>query len=256
MIKKLKALILIGGFVGPVADLIRAIGAVRDDAPGIFEWFIKRAKERLRKFFDEIHADIDEEIKEKPSLQALKTAIEKLEEKINQAGKTADRAQISGLLLLLLLPVAWSLHPVACFAQTLPPSQFALELGGAMYVSSAPHSAAYLTGLLPIDAASKTRLYGTVQMRPVALNQVTYSTRAGVERELYADQRVSLNVFGQGGVATGPNATAGIFAGGGNVIITIKKGFALAIAVEALASPVIGGWEPQGRLGLRYTFGQ
>jgi len=247
MIKKLKALILFVGFVGPVADLIRAIAAVRLQAPRIAAELYTACRRHVDFFFNAIQSEINVEIDTEPALAALKLAIENLEKKIDEAAASGAFKAIAILTLALTFAPAIS-------AQAQP--QFALELGGAMYVSSAPHSAAYLTGLLPIDAASKTRLYGTVQMRPVALNQVTYSTRGGVERELYADRRVALNVHGQGGVATGPSATAGIFAGGGNVIITIKKGFALAVAVEALASPVIGGWEPQGRLGLRYTFGQ
>ena len=236
MIKKLKALRIIIGLISPVCDLIRAFGELSVEKGRI-----------LAELLERFRRDIEAELAEEPTLQGVKTALLAVQAKVTEAASSGAFKTIAILTLALTFAPAIS-------AQAQP--QFALELGGAMYVSSAPHSAAYLTGLLPVDAASKTRLYGTVQMRPVALNQVTYSTRAGVERELYGDPRVSLNVFGQGGVATGPSATAGIFAGGGNVIITIKKGFALAIAVEALASPVIGGWEPQGRLGLRYTFGQ
>lgn len=129
---------------------------------------------------------------------------------------------------------------------------YSLEVGTAMYASSTPHSAGFLTFLI---GDGNLRSYTSFEARPISSTNISYTTRTGIERTLFADDNVALNAIAQAGIATNSNAAAGAFSGGGNVAIQLKNGFALTFTMEALASPLVG-WEPQARAGLRYRFGE
>ena len=160
----------------------------------------------------------------------------------------------SGPLSAIVLLLAWLLV-MAAGARA---QDYSLELGGALYASSVPHTAGYATLLVGGDllGAEDTRSYTTIELRPLN-GQATHTIRTGFERTLFSDARFELSASAQGGIATSATATSGAFAGGLGLLWkpAFLKGLHLSIGAEALDAPAIATWEPQVRLGIRYRFG-
>ena len=162
----------------------------------------------------------------------------------------ADREWARGIIgkrLTVLLLVS-----IICSAYPLLAQNYSLELGAALYGSTAPHSAGYLTVLL---GDAKTRSYTTIELRGVESIAPTHSTRTGIERTLFKDERFELTAGTQVGISTG-NVTSGVFLGNGSLIWSPKfaKGLRFAFGGETLTSP--DGWQLQFRTGMRYNFGK
>ncbi len=115
MIQKLRAIGLILGFIQPVADLVRAIGAVRRDAPRIAGELELRARAEIYAAFYALRHDIDKEIEHESSLQALKTALANLEQKMTEAAQSGALKNTAKCIAILAL--ALTLAPAGANAQ-------------------------------------------------------------------------------------------------------------------------------------------
>lgn len=178
---------------------------------------------------------------------AIKAREESQHQKDKEEAKKANnspyvRAILGGLVILA------SVAAVPAQAQ-----QYALELGYGAYASTIPHSAGYLTFLRGFGEDKKTRSYTTLEMRGPMEQQPIYSSRTGIERAIFQNKRVELNTLAQAGLAVNESASALAVSGGGSLQIKLKYGLLLALGGEAFHAATAGGWQPQLKLGLRYT---
>jgi hypothetical protein len=160
------------------------------------------------------------------------------------------------LLLALALGSCSSFPP--CFAQSADQPSYMLEGGTGFYTTTTPHSAAYLTLAIPLDAANKTRSYTTLEMRPIAYQTAAYSTRTGIERVLFARGNLELSGLGLAGASVGTDSLSGAFSGGGKLAYSPHwkraEGLQFVVTMEGLIAPT-GGPQPQLKFGTRYLFG-
>jgi len=245
MIKKLKALILFVGFVGPVADLIRAIGAVRQQAPRIADELAKTFRTEVGLLFQSLRLDIDREIDTEPSLQALKSAMLALQAKIAEAGKT-----VPGLLLAFcLLPSAFCLLPSA-FAQAPPaPSQF-VAAGANFNQYSAPQISGSL--LYAHRVAGDTFSFSLVDVVSKTVKPFTVQTAisTGVAQHLVDVGRGHVYAVTTVGLAAGAENIGGAWTGGGAVIVPLgARGWAIILSARTLKTS-LAGWQGMYGLGL------
>jgi hypothetical protein len=249
MLNKLKALGLILGFISPVADLIRAIAAVREQAPRIAEELAKTFRTEVGLLFQSLRLDIDREIDTEPSLQALKSAMSALQAKIAAASKQVQgpRSKVQGLLLLSVLCAS----VVNCSAQG--PAQF-VAAGANFNQYSAPQISGSL--LYAHRVAGDTFSFSLVDITSKTVRPFTVQTAisTGVAQHLVDVGRGHVYAVTTVGLAAGAENVGGAWTGGGAVIVPLgARGWAVIFSARTLKTS-LAGW--QGMYGLGVGWGK
>jgi hypothetical protein len=246
MLNKLRALGLILGLLGPVADLIRAIAAVRLEAPRIAGELYITFYTQLAYLFRVMRADIDHEIDTEPSLAKLKTALVKLEAKIVEAANSGTFRAITIFLLLS----AFCFLPSA-FAQG--PSQF-VAAGANFNQYSAPQVSGSL--LYAHRVAGNTFSFSLVDITSKTVRPFTVQTAisTGVAQHLVDVGRGHVYAVTTVGLAAGAENIGGAWTGGGAVIVPLGgRGWAVILSARTLKTS-LAGW--QGMYGLGVGWGK
>lgn len=158
------------------------------------------------------------------------------------------------LALLLLVSIICSAYPA--WAQT-----HSIGLGAAFEPDGTPRSSGVFQYII---GSGDTRPYTEITMRPIAVSGVTFSASAGIIRRLArglyripgsdVDREVFLESFARGGVATRDGGTSGLFSGGGALVFPTHYGVDFVFTGEAVAAPLIDGWQARVGAGLRFNF--
>ena len=135
-------------------------------------------------------------------------------------------------------------------------TSYSLELSAAGYLNSTPRSAGDATFLVG-GATAKVQSYTTYEARPLSLKTTpTTIARTGVQYTAYTSGKVELAVLGQLGVANG-TVTSLAGAMGGKVSYypgwKTAPGLYFFGTVQGVGqSPELGGWNPEGTIGIGY----
>ena len=246
MMKKLKALILFVGFVGPVADLIRAIAAVRLQAPRIAAELYTACRRHVDFFFNAIQSEINVEIDTEPALAALKLAIENLEKKI-------DEAAASGAFKLLLLCVL-------CASAVNSPAQVQFSLPTDFVAAGAnynQYAAPQVSGLLIYahQIAPGTYSFSAVDLtsksvRPFVLQS---ATTTGLARHIRDMGPARVFAVGTAGLAAGGENLGGAFSAGGAAVFPLRAGWCAIISARVIDTSIA---DRQYAVGLAIGWGK
>jgi len=244
---KLKALILIGGFVGPVADLIRAIGAVRLEAPRLAAEIYNRFWSRLASFLGALHADLDADVEREPSLQGLKSAVLKVQEKITEA---ASSGAFKKFLLLCVL----------CASAVNSPAQVQFSLPTDFVAAGAnynQYAAPQVSGLLVYahQIAPGTYSFSAVDLtsksvRPFVLQT---ATTTGLARHIRDMGPARVFAVGTAGLAAGGENLGGAFSAGGAAVFPLRAGWCAIISARVIDTSIA---DRQYAVGLAIGWGK
>jgi hypothetical protein len=239
MMKKLKALILFVGFVGPVADLVRALGALSIEKSRI-----------LGELLERFRRDIEAELAEEPTLQDLKKALLAVQAKLTEAASSGAFKAVF-LAAFCLLPSAFCFPPSA-FAQTPSPSQFAAA--GASYNQ---YNTPQISGwaVYAHNIGGETYSFSLIDITSKTRNPFTVAAASttGIAQHILDFGAARVFALGTAGISAGGENVGNAFSGGGAAIIPLGRGWSAVLTARALKSSIAG---TQAVVGLGFGWGR